>query len=75
MQYLSLTSNMNDIIIALHSKIMYNITYLVQDHITDERQALGFVHTGADKLAAQEELPVVPLLLFGVNRLPLLWLT
>lgn len=50
---------------------MSNITDLVQDHITDARQAFGFVHTGADKLAAQEELPVVPLLLFWVNRLPL----
>lgn len=51
--------------------MMSNITDLVQDHITDARQAFGFVHTGADKLAAQEELPVVPLLLFWVNRLPL----
>lgn len=50
---------------------MNNIPYLVQDHITDGRQALGFVHTGTDKLEAQEELSVVPLLLFWVYWLPL----
>lgn len=50
---------------------MSNITHLVQDHITDRRKALGFVHTGADKLAAEEKLPVVPLLLFYINRFPL----
>lgn len=61
----------NNIIITLKNKMSSNITDLVKDYITDARQAFGFVHTGVDKLAAQEELPVVPLLLFWVNRLPL----
>lgn len=47
-----------------------NITYLIQHHITDDRQALRLVHTGADELAAQEELPVVPLLVLRVYWLP-----
>jgi len=48
------------------------LTYLVQDHFVDEGQAFRLVHAGTDELAAQQELPVVLLLVLGVDRLPLL---
>lgn len=37
-------------------------SYLVQDHVADGRQAFGSVHAGPEKLAPQEEVPVVALL-------------
>lgn len=43
---------------------MSNTTHLVQNHVTDDGKAFRFVHTGADKLATQEEVSVVPLFLF-----------
>lgn len=61
---LVITPLTKDIIITLKNKMTSIITDLVKDYITDGRQAFRLVHTGIDKLAAQEEVPVVPLLLF-----------
>lgn len=45
---------------------MMSHSYLVQDHIADGRKAFWSVHTGTEKLATQEEFPVVPLLVILV---------
>lgn len=46
-------------------------SYFVQHDISDVWQALGFVHASTDELEAQQKLPVVPLFLLWVNRLPM----
>lgn len=46
--------------------------YLLQNHVGDVRKAFGFVHAGTDELEAQQELPIVPLLLLRVDGLPVL---
>lgn len=48
------------------------IVYLIEHNVGDERQALRLVHAGTNELATQQELPVVPLLVLRVDRLPLL---
>lgn len=44
------------------------VLYLVQHHVTDLRQALRLGHGGTDELEAQQEVPVIPLLLLWVYR-------
>ena len=48
------------------------VTYFIQDDFVDERQAYRFVHAGSDELAAEQEIPVVLLLVLWVDRLPVL---
>lgn len=50
----------------------YSDVYLVQNHICDVWKALGFVHAGTDELEAQQEFPIVLLLLLWINGLPVL---
>lgn len=47
-------------------------TNLVQHHVRDLGQPLGFLHAGKDELEAQQELAVVAFLFLGVQRFPLL---
>ena len=46
--------------------------YLVQDHVTDVGKAFGFAEAGGAILEAQQELPVIPLLVLRVDGFPVL---
>lgn len=55
-----------------HSPNFQGRTDLVQHHICNLGQSLGFLHAGKDELETQQKLTVISLLLLRVQRLPLL---